>query len=353
MNLLVNRIDNIQIDSKSYDIFSAEATKELNMGGAIVGVNGEYLVDGKNTMDLVYNSELKFLMGNQMYQALLRKPMMLFFIPTQEDEFDANVDELDKRYGIQNLNLNNFAQAFSLACWFIKDSCVCATYSYWLNLFNGYYSQNTRFMDATLSDGSVSEIYFDHHEVQWVVNMMYTVLRYLLPDESRTSTVEMTISGGTKIWEVDRAMSTEGKSFARALLLLQEARRTGMLSTKIGKYCSLLECLFAIDGNHKESIANITAAYIATDDAEKRKIKSDMRTAYGIRSDFSHGGRLSFLKRKNPEDLAALSKTIDDYVRRVFNKVLTEDELNYDTTKNSKKAVKKYFYDLLRNSHSE
>lgn len=348
MNLLVNRLDNIQISHKSFPLFPADKMSELNLAGSIVGTNSEYLVNGKNVMFLVHNPKLETKMGEQMYRAMIRKPMMLFLIPTQENEFDVSVDELDKLYGIQTVNLNNFAQAFSIACWFIKDSCIRATHTYWLNFFCGYYSQSSRSMDVTLSDGTIAEIYFDDHEVQWAITMMYTVLRYLLPDEAHTGDVHMTLSGGTKVWEVDKAMSTEGKSFARALLLLQEARRTGMLSTKIDKYCSLLECLFAIDGNHKKNIANITAAYIAKDEPEKKIIKSNMRTAYSVRSDSSHGGSLQFLRKHKQEDLAELSKTVDDYVRRVLSKVIAQDELNYDNTRSSKEKVKKHFLAILK-----
>lgn len=347
MNLVLNRLDNIKVESKSFELFPASRMDEIKMCGAVVGVNAEYMVNGNDVMPLAYHAGLKPMMGEYMYCALMRKPMILFLVPTQEDEFEATAEELDKRYGMKNLALNNFAQAFSIACWFVKDSCVSAIYSYWINLFNGYYSQSTRFMDISMSDGSITEVPFSDDEVRKATGMMYTVLRYTLPEESRTGDVRMTTSGGTKITEVDRAMSTEGKSFARAFLILQEARKTGVLSTKIDKYCAILECLFAIEGNHKENIANITAAVIGKDETEMKTIRTIMRTAYGVRSDSSHGGWLSFLKKNKATDLAELSKTIDDYVRRVFSYVITQDNLNYDNTRSSEGKVRKHFNKVL------
>lgn len=350
MNLVLNRLDNIKIESKTYELFPACKMDEIKMCGAMVGVNGDYLVNNENVMLLAYNAGLKPMMGEYMYRALMRKPMILFLVPTQEDEFDATEEELDKRYGMKNLALNNFAQAFSIACWFIKDSCVSAIHLYWINLFNGYYSQAIRFMDISMSDGSITEMEFSTEEVNKAVEMMYTVMWYLLPEESRTGDVRMTTSGGTKITEVDRAMSTEGKSFARALLILQEARKTGVLSTKIDKYCAVLECLFAIEGNHKENIANITAAVIGKDEAEIKTIRANMRAAYGVRSDYSHGGWLKFLKKNKVVDLAELSKTIDDYVRRVFSYVITQENLNYNNTKRSEEKVRIHFYKVVKAS---
>lgn len=353
MNLLVNRLDNIIIDSKSYRIIPDEKVKELDLSGAIVGVDAQYLVYDKDAMLLVKKSELRLLMGEYMYQALIRKPMMLFLMPTQEDEFEGTKEEFDKRYGSKTIQLNNFAQAFSIACWFIKDSCVSSTHIYWLNLINGYYSQGVRHMDVMLSDGTIAETSFSDSEMEEALVRMYEVYRYILPEDACTGSVDMTVSGGTNIWEIDKAMSTEGKSFARALILLQEARRTGVLSTRIDKYCSVLECLYAINKDHKKNISQITAAYIGTDVSEREIIASDMRDAYGIRSDGSHGDNLKYLRDNDHQALANLSKKLDEYIRRVFRKVIADSTLNYDTTDGSKAEVRRHFRTMMRAVYPE
>ena len=255
----------------------------------IVGANGKFLVEQKDIMVLVKKSGLKNQIGENMYNAVLRKPMMCFLIPTQEDEFEATKEELDQKYGIKLIHLNNFAQAFSLGCWFIKDSCVTANFIYWINMFNGYNSQDTRDMTITMSNGTISEIRLTDVEMAEAIDRMYEVYRYLLPDESAMGRVENAYSVGTMVWNIDKAISTEGKSFARALIILQEARRTGVLSSKIDRYCSVLECIYAIKKEHKKNISNITAAYIGNDSEEQERIRENMRDAYGVRSDGSHG----------------------------------------------------------------
>lgn len=346
MIFCINRLDNIKIDRKSYDIVPENIVKELNMNGAIIGANAEWLVSEKDVMCLLKNSELGSLMGTYMYQALVRKPMMLFLMPTQEPEFEGSKEEFDRQYGSKTIHLNNFAQTFSIACWFIKDSCVSSVHTYWLNLINGYYSQAVRHADAMLSDGTVREISFSGSEINEAIARMYQVYRYLLPDESRTGNAEMTVSGGTTVWEIDKAISTEGNSFARALILLQEARRTGVISTRIDKYCSILECLYAIRREHKKNISQITAAYIGKDATEIAMIEADMRDAYGVRSDGSHGENLKYLRDNNQEDLVELSKKTDEYVRHVFRKVIENDALNYDTTDDRKTEVRAYFRNI-------
>ena len=134
---------------------------------------------------------------------------------------------------------------------------------------------------------------------------------------------------------------------------MQEARRTGVLSSKIDKYCSVLECIYAIKKEHKKNISNITAAYIGNDSEEQERIRENMRDAYGVRSDGSHGDNLKYLEEKDRESLVRLSNVIDDYVRRVFRKVIAVENLNYNNTSEEKARVRKYFSDLAKKVYPE
>ena len=316
MNFLINRLDNLDIGSKSFEFIPENIKKDINMDGMIVGANGQFLVNQKDIMVLIKKSGLKNQIGENMYNAILRKPMMVFLIPTQ-------------------------------------DSCVMANFIYWINMLNGYNSQDTRDMPITMSNGTISEICLTDVEMAEAIDRMYEVYRCLLPDESAMGRVENTYSVGTQVWNIDKAISTEGKSFARALIILQEARRTGVLSSKIDKYCSVLECIYAIKKEHKKNISNITAAYIGKDSEEQERIRENMRDAYGVRSDGSHGDNLKYLQENNRENLVKLSTDIDDYVRRVFRKVIAVENLNYNNTSEEKARVRKYFSDLAKTVYPE
>lgn len=348
MNIFMNRLDNLCINNISYEFIPESIKKEININGMIVGANGRFLVDKIDAMSLIKKSNLKNQIGQNMYDALMRKPMMVYLIPTMEDEFEGTKQYFDERYGIKALHLNNFAQSFSIGCWFIKDSCVTSIYAYWINLFNGYNSQFGRDMEITLSDGAIAAVDLSELEMLEAIEKMYEVHRYLLPEESKMGRVDKTSSVGTTVFEVDKAISKEGNSFARALIILQEARRTGILVSKIDKYCSILECLYAIKKDHKRNISNITAAYIGKDDTEREEIIKYMREAYGVRSDSSHGDNLKYLKENDENNLKVLSRTIDDYVRRVFRKIIKEKELNYDNTDQKKAKTREYFRRLTQ-----
>ena len=62
---------------------------------------------------------------------------------------------------------------------------------------------------------------------------------------------------------------------------------------------------------------------------------------------------LKYLKEKDRESLVNLSSILDDYVRRVFKKVIDVEELNYNDIPEEKAYVRKYFTDLAKMFYSE
>ena len=78
-----------------------------------------------------------------------------------------------------------------------------------------------------------------------------------------------------------------------------------------------------------------------------------MRAAYGVRSDGSHGENLKYLQENDREKLMRLSTVIDDYVRRVFRKAISVENLNYNNTSEEKARIRKYFSDLAKTVYPE
>ena len=353
MNFFLNRLDNLDIANQSFEFIPQSAKETQNLDGRIVGVNGTFFSGQHDIMLLLKKIGLREQIGVNMYEALFRKPMMIFLLASTEEDFSFSKEQLDQHYIFTGLNFNNFAQALSIGCWFIKDSCVSAAWAYLSNPINGYNSQSHREMNVTLSNGRIAETYFSPTEMAEAIDRMYQVLSLLLPDQSKFGKVDFVRSAETSILEVDKAISTEGNSFARALTLLQEARRTGVIALKIDKYCSILECLYALKTGHKKNISNITAAYIGTDSEHREKIRKDMRDAYGVRSDGSHGDYIKYLKEHDENSLAELSTTIDSYVRSVFQKVITFENLNYAPTPEAAAKTRDYFRAIARNFYPE
>lgn len=72
-----------------------------------------------------------------------------------------------------------------------------------------------------------------------------------------------------------------------------------------------------------------------------------MEEAYGMRSDSSYGDNLKYLATYDSSSLKELSTIVNNYVRPVFRKVLTNDGLNYDAMANDNSNTRAYFGNLV------
>lgn len=350
MNIIISQLDNLILNGTSFRLIPEKAKAQVDIDGMLVGANGRFMVNSKDAMFLIENSDLRKQLGETAYRSLLKKPLIIFTMPTSDEEFVTNPSSLEMQYGTIALHLSNFAQMFSIGCWLIKDSCITAKHTYWTNLFNHYYCNYHRDISCTMSDGTVSQISLTDSEVLEALQMTHEVDDYLSPNESKMGKIIVTHSGNTLFWNIDRAISNikkEGNSFSKALVFLQEARNTGILPSKIEKYCSTLECLFAIDDKGiKKWLSTITASYLGTDNISREEIRLNMVHAYSIRSESIHGDNIKYLQKHPEIKMEELSTILDNYVRNVFKKIFTEKSLNYSASSQDKTRVKKHFQEL-------
>ena len=59
------------------------------------------------------------------------------------------------------------------------------------------------------------------------------------------------------------------------------------------------------------------------------------------------------MQENDREKLMRLSTVIDDYVRRVFRKAISVENLNYNNTSEEKARIRKYFSDLAKTVYPE
>ena len=96
-------------------------------------------------------------------------------------------------------------------------------------------------------------------------------------------------------------------------------------SLKISAYCSALECLFCEEsGEIAHQLAERVACYLASDGSARLILYREVKEAYGVRSRVVHGDTL---KDRKLENLARVSTSIDEVVRRVLRKV--DDDVEY------------------------
>ncbi|PFF00485.1 hypothetical protein CN321_01215 [Bacillus thuringiensis] len=238
-------------------------------------------------------------------------------------------------------NIYGNCQNFSNALWFIKDNSVTPTI-------------------ATISSDSKIEplflrrnVYYSDSEAKYDPNIAFTTSEISeamkwykeldgLTDKKKSK--EMNLENGKDLINMSGFLSFEIPSFQRALYFLDAARKNDFLPAKIANYISILECLFAVNGNNTHKVAERTAVFIGGNSEERIEIFENVVKTYGVRSLYLHG---SEIKGSTHDSLPNTSKIIDDIVRKVLIKIITvHPELNYRSKKDKKDPNSKNVEDI-------
>lgn len=377
MNFVISRLDNFKIEKGEYKIpvdtiLSQNIETLPDIYGSIlfpcdeIEASACFKPDRKNNYCLnIYTllRRMKFSedFGNIAYRNIKYSPVICCLFPSSQVEISISANysllkSLDVFYQKINYNFQAMAIAFSMACWMVKDCCVTSTEFYQFNYFNAYRVRNKIENIYTLSNGMIDSVCFDRNEINKAIQLTPLIYGYMLQKKKIPTDISKKFdefylgenSGGKAVLNIEGLLDPENNSFCRALVFLQQAKKSGYLIAKIEKYCSALECLFAIQERHKVNIKNITAAYIGNKENEQR-IRNDMHEAFGIRSDFSHGDYIKYLKYHSDIELKELSQRIDQYMRNVFNKILGEPDKNYNLK--TRNTVKSYFSKIAKEKY--
>lgn len=224
--------------------------------------------------------------------------------------------------------INNFyakCQIFVNALWFIRDNAVtpyatCISSNEPINpqmlRRNVYYSN---------SAGKHDEVEFSRNELNKAV-YWYNILDNLTLKIQRDS-VDMSSS----LTNMSNYISFDVPSFQRAFYYLDATRKMDFLPAKIASYISILEVLFAVNGENSHRVSERVAFLIAKDNDERLKLFKNMKEIYKLRSYYVHGKQIKEKERKTMPEYCTM---IDDIVRRVMSKMYEEyPELNYFSKK--------------------
>ena len=205
-----------------------------------------------------------------------------------------------------------------------------------------YSSKNRRSIQQLNAFGKAEMTFFNSEEISDAFGYMTPIMQIFAEARNNNSPIDSVYSQGTHVLNIEAALSNNGCSFYRILILLQLARKTGLLCEKISWYCAILESLFAIERNHTKNVSEMTAAFITDTEQEKMEVIHSMRMAYKIRSEFVHGSVSSLVGSNAQAELGKLSSEVDSYVRRALRKAFSDENINYEETTEDKKRVREY-----------
>ena len=345
MNYLFIQLNNIDIPQERFDILSIGEGIDVEM--YLESPAHLLTYKGEEMTDVVEQSSIREDLGKYDFMALIRKPMIAVWMDTEQREWEfENKEEADSYYAVKTLSCTNLVQIFALGLWMVKDCSVYSDLSYWCNTVTTYSSKNRRSIQQLNAFGKAKMTFFNSEEISDAFGYMTPIMQIFAEARNNNAPIDSVYSQGTHVLNIEAALSNNGCSFYRILILLQLARKTGLLCEKISWYCAILESLFAIERNHKKNVSEMTAAFITDTEQEKMEVIHSMRMAYKIRSEIVHGSVRTLVCRYAQAALGKLSSEVDSYVRRALRKAFFDENINYEETTEDKKRVREY----LRNN---
>lgn len=199
-------------------------------------------------------------------------------------------------------------------------------------------------------------------EMGWISN--YLAMRPSFADGTHRKPIEMSINE-LKAWAEKNCLVESylcerqsssikfmmHKGFSRtgrAMQFIAAARLAPDLAFKIAHYCSALETLFTTDISElAHKLSERVAFFLDNYGYDKSTVFLDVKKAYAVRSKLSHGDVLS---SKQAEELPAISRVIDDYLRVIMN-TLFYDERLLAVFDSHTQRIEEYFHELIFAGH--
>jgi len=246
---------------------------------------------------------------------------------------------------INNDNSDDYVIQFQYNCkriftefWIIKDNAIDMMLGY---VEFPYINPKIKVMPSTrplvrsnllksgyyTSTGEYAPVIFDKQEIEEISSLNYKNIKNPLSLLHKTS------------------IRKDTGRLNLAQLFIQAARQYPDLGMKISQYCSALECIFSTDTSElSHKLAERVAFFLAEDKEERHQLFNDIKSYYGIRSQIVHGSPISKNKIMH---LSEYSKKLDEILRRIFKKIIYDNELSTLFLHTNTKNLEMYFKTLI------
>jgi hypothetical protein len=141
---------------------------------------------------------------------------------------------------------------------------------------------------------------------------------------------------------INRFASAKGRTrMTRFNYFLSSARGMGDVDGKISMYMTCLEILFSTTASElTHKLAERVALFLESEPAKRKALFNTIKAAYSVRSKIVHGDEIDA-----SEKIVGLSRQIDDIVRRVYLRIIADQDLQ-DLFDKDKSAVEDYMINL-------
>ncbi|MEE6451709.1 hypothetical protein RAH41_14130 [Gottfriedia acidiceleris] len=305
--------------------------KVLNKGTQIF--DNMRLSNSRGRLETMVDSGFESMIGSLEFRSLIGNP----FIYSENELPDSfNYSDEDERLNLLNSCLIT-TQKFASFLWVVKDNSV--------SIENGFlYIKQNDGMGHSVSSNMRSSLFYNasgqREETVFSDEEIRTALKFYnyIFDDSKTIITHD---------EVSKTIINNSNRIERFFYFLQATRSQTYLPNRISMYCTLLETLLSTDNTEiSHKISERTAFILGNTFEERDEIYKLVKKAYSIRSSTVHGDTISKSLR-SVDTQREISVEIDNYLRHLFLKILSNEETSTLYLKDNKDDLNKWFNKLI------
>ncbi|UKS57752.1 HEPN domain-containing protein [Exiguobacterium acetylicum] len=300
------------------------------------GINlmeGVRLSNNTEKLDEIIDSYFSNQIGGLEKGALIKNPFFYY-----HGDLPENHNPLSERDNLELLDYYlKIVQSYNNFLWLEKDNSVDVELGFLYikdskNFLNNSVTSNSRsvtFLNAGLERETVIFTLEELRAISdWASNHDY---KKLLPIDKQN----------------DETKTLKTNRLDRFNFFLQGTRSQAYLPLRIGMYCTLLEILLSTDNTEvSHKISERLSLLLGETYDEKLKIYSFIKKAYAIRSSVYHGSNLP-KKGSDEISLKKTSREFDEYVRRLYLKIISDSEILKLYIDDDITGIEKFFKELL------
>ncbi len=275
---------------------------------------GMFLINDPEKIKALISANLRQMIGEIEYGCLLRTGHAIHFT-TSDPTLEFHPPLMEQFVG----RWLQLVRCFLQGLWVVKDHSVHfeTGFAEYRHLLNGRcVSSNFLPVLTYKADASQSDTRFSIDDLK-AARVYVKKLGSLSPVESLTyrSLVEVP----------ETRFGKDSKRLFRFADFLSSAHANGDLAIRVSLCMTSLEVLFSTNPMELSHRLSERVAYFVGDSGQERKeIFLTMKRAYAVRSKIVHGDRLD---KKLGTELRTISVEIDVLLRRVYSKILENDDL--------------------------
>jgi len=287
-----------------------------------------YLTNDKELIKKLISPNLKDAMGSLEYHSILEQGVAFY----AKDNEPLQSDE-DMRLFVDTAL--RFIKYFSFALWGVRDNAVNCEFGFLEQSSSNSQQTFSNFVAslAVKADGTFESTAFSLTDLRIARDYYKSILRSLYPKAVESSIFNKNMGRPT-----------------RFLLFAEAARTETDLAIRVSTSMTCLEILFSTDAaelTHK--LSQRVACYLGNTKAERISLFQAMKRAYSVRSKVVHGDTL---QAKLETEMVNVSKEVDEIVRRLFVRIVSDDKERALFEK-SKEDLESYFIQLTFDNRTD